>query len=246
MLKRLFHNVLQSFRKDGGAHFTYNIGVSFVRTGAVIIGVSLLIFGLSFLHLGSRLRYDSDIRVEITGSEIIRYKDNWLINLVLPRFRYRVDFRYEENGLQHDRRQFVTKEEYNGYVELSELSSFTLKRYKADDGSDYLSIYDHKLAERAYREVYPSLGFKLFAFWVFAAGLPILLIGLGEERLAMKYPRSDVNIGDTSIVLHEEAADDLLGEFEREYSRTHRNWAADPPAGENSDGDGALPLPGEK
>ena len=45
----------------------------------------------------------------------------------------------------------------------------------------------------------------------------------------MKYPRNDVVIGETALVLSEEETDDLLGEFEREYNKTHRNWVTDPP-----------------
>ena len=232
MLKRFFHNFLQSFRKDSGAHFTYNLGVGCVRAGAVIIGAALLLFGLSFLHLGGRLHYDSDIRASITDMEIIRHKDNWLLNLVMPKFRYRVDFEFEINGDKREVRQYVSENEYRGYVDLSELPSMPMRCYITDDGRFYLSMLEQGSAEKEYRSEYPTHDFKIAAFWVFIIGLPVLLVGLGEERISMKYPRSDVVIRDTSIVLSGEDTDDLLGEFEREYRKTHRNWLTDPPDNE--------------
>ena len=35
-MKRSLHNFFQMFKKDSGAHFTYNLGVWFVRVGAAL------------------------------------------------------------------------------------------------------------------------------------------------------------------------------------------------------------------
>ena len=130
MLKRIFHNSLQKYKKDSGAHFTYDLGVSLVRAGTVVMLFSAV-----------------------------------LIVLVL------------------------------------------------------LSDIDRDSAE--------IFGEILLIFTIIGAIL--FLIGLREERLAMKYPRNDVDIKETAIVLSGDETDDLIDEFDREYKKQHRNWLEDPP-----------------
>ena len=43
-MKRAIHNFFHMFASDRGAHFTYNIGVWFVRTGAVLFFVAAAYF----------------------------------------------------------------------------------------------------------------------------------------------------------------------------------------------------------
>jgi hypothetical protein len=57
------------------------------------------------------------------------------------------------------------------------------------------------------------------------------------QRIAMKYPRNDVEISETAIVLSEEETDDLMDEFDKEYRKYHRNWAEDPPEYDHPRGD---------
>ena len=138
MLKRNLHNALQKYKKDSGAHFTYNLGVSLVRAGTVVLLLSAA---------------------------------------------------------------FIVQ------VAISDLD----------------------------KEAADILGELLLIFLII--GVTLLLIGLREERLAMKYPRNDVEISETAIVLSEEETDDLMDEFDREYKKQHRNWLEDPPEYDHPRGD---------
>lgn len=138
-VRRFFHNALNSLKKDKGAHFTYNLGVSLVRAGVVVLLIALA----------------------------------FLVPVLV---------------------------EYDPYTEMSQF---------------YLQV------------LIPIL----------LIGLAILLIGIREERIAMKYPRNDVEISETAIVLSEEETDDLLEEFDREYKKQHPNWLETPHALEDSQAD---------
>ena len=242
MIKRLFHNFFQTLKKDDGAHFTYNLGVGFVRVGCIIMCAAVLVFGLSFLNIGGHLSYVGEIRAIITDMKVVKLNRGRIIaDTFFPKYDYYVDLElYKDEGTRKQR-QYVSEDTYREFVTLSELPEIHVKIYRNSsklfsDSSDFYSIHELRAAEKEYSRVCPVVPFRTISFWVLIVGLPILFIGLGEERIAMKYPRSDVAIGETGIVLSGEETEDLLDEFEREYRKLHRNWVTDPPEKELPDG----------
>lgn len=121
---RLLHNFFQMYRKDNGAHFTYNIGVGFVRAGTTALLMALVLF------------------VKYKSGEM--YFDWWISVLVLS--------------------------------------------------------------------------------------LVLLGVGLGQERLAMKYPRTDVDLDKKDlVVVSEKQMDELMKEFDIAYQKVMHNRDPVPP-----------------
>ena len=241
MMKRLFHNITQTLKKDSGAHFTYNLGVSVVRAGAVILCLAAIVFLFSIIHIDRKLEYLGDTRAEVRG--IWRREEHHsplnIYREFFPKYEYYVIFGFEYRGEFREKQEYITEYSYETYTSLGlgEISS-PMHLYSSENEGYYLSLKDIDEAEKEFRKCYHSLiDLSVVAFWLFIISLPVLFVGLGEERLAMKYPRSDVAVGETALVLSEEETDDLMDEFDKEYRKYHRNWAEDPPEYDHPRGD---------
>ena len=121
---RLLHNFFQMFRNDSGAHFTYNIGVWFVRAGTAMFLIAAALF----------------------------------VNFMLNDY------------------------EWHSWIGLLILSIVTF------------------------------------------------VIGFGQERLAMKYPRTDVDLDKKDlVVVSEKQMDELMKEFDIAYQKVMHNRDPVPP-----------------
>lgn len=251
MLRRFFHNFLNSLRKDSGAHFTYNLGVGFVRVGVLLLLAAAVLFVCSFIHPGVSLECIGETDARLMG--IWRVNDAFtgieVIDDAFPTYRYyfvvKYCFSYSEYDYdnEHEHSCYITREMFEEYVDLDLESVIHLNIYENVSELNYYPGYFFSpdgtaKAEQEMRRANPTtLVSGSSVFWVLMLAFPVLLIGFGEERLAMKYPRSDVVIGETALVLSEEDTDDLMDEFNREYSKYHRDWLADPPEYDHPRGD---------
>ena len=95
-------------------------------------------------------------------------------------------------------------------------------------------------AQKEYNATHTDNLFGLIAAWLSGIGVFVIGIGLGEERLAMKYPRTDVDISENAIVSAEEKAytDELLKEFDEAFEKFQANKAAGLPTSEPPRTDG--------
>jgi hypothetical protein len=123
-------------RKDPGAHFTYNLGVSFFRAGIFLLFIAAVIFGCSFIKRGNRLEYNGDCEVYIKGI----WRDNAnpipLLDLVFPAMSYYayVQLRYPGSGY----------EEYDNYEKYGEYDEYG-NYYENDYNDGYEDFNDIKI-----------------------------------------------------------------------------------------------------
>lgn len=246
MAGRLIHNITQTLKKDSGAHFTYDLGVTFVRAGVAMLGLSLFVLVLSFFHFGKRLEYVGDVRSELLGVWQVEenHSDLNFFRELFPKYFYYIVLGYDTGDRHSEKTQYVTESNFEAYrgMGLGEIQK-PMHMYESAHEGYIFSLKDRKGAERDFREAYPPIiDLRAISLWILILSLPVFFVGLGEERLAMKYPRNDVNIGETALVLSEEETDDLMEEFEREYSKHYRNWLKDPPENDRPRGDNGNDL----
>lgn len=205
-MKRRLHDFLHSFKKDSGAHFTYNLGVSLMRAGAVSMLIGLLILLAAIIFPPSRLKLVGEVPAAIKNMYVDRkYTTPTEVILRLMGFKSRDDlyiaeFEFELDGEMMSARERITKESYQRLSQLEPLGHFKLKLYKRANGWYYLSYHDKYLAERELHKADPELSYVQFSAVAFIISLLLWLVGRREESLAMKYPRSDVPFEQHALV----------------------------------------------
>ncbi len=194
-MNRLLHNFVQMLKKDRGAHFTYNIGVSFLRAGCALLAAAVTVLICSAMGIGKPLRYIEDTTA--TMLECWKYQNNMLDWLGPPfeKYVYGLTLTCEQLGEGNVLKVYVSKGTYKKYEAIEPGTQLPMKLYEADPlyGSYYLSQKNAFFAAMDMRRFDPYVNYGgSAAIWLLAASLPLILIGIHEERLAMKYPRSDV------------------------------------------------------
>ncbi len=205
-----FHNFRLMLRKDPGAHFTYNLGVSFFRAGIFLLFIAAVIFGCSFIKRGNRLEYNGDCEVYIKG--IWRENTNPipLLDLVFPAMSYYayVQLRYHDRHLDefgeyneaieynsYDMKIFISKESFDKMLDYGlDRGGLVMHDYRTETSGTYISFLEKNAAEKEYAKVNPKNGLRYLSLIVLMIALPVLWIGRHEEALGMKYPRSDVPV----------------------------------------------------
>lgn len=188
----MIHNFFQMFRKDKGAHFSYNIGVFFVRVSFVLFVIGM--FGLLYVLISPGPELES------LGMAYAKVRDTYIADEIAEP-HYIVDFEVSFiSGGTVVHKQEVGKSVYPMYKELvgQEAELYGLYRGVSED-LIYVtksSLFD---ARREYGKAHISMLRQLVYMAVILClplGLIIFLVGAGQERLAMKYPRSDVPLFD--------------------------------------------------
>lgn len=213
------------FRKDSGAHFTYNLGVGMIRLSLAFFLWALVIVAEWFFLSSPKFVYESTVSAELTETEALGNGVYTATFLVQPR----------DGTPDYEHTQYATE----GFIDANSGESifgdgykvYSLKGRGIKSGRSYgrfISRSSSLIAEWQYFFAVPGARppVQTWGIWVSLA-LSVLLFMIGRRQigLSMKYPRSDVEVGETAIVTAEDDPVDLLGEFEREYRRTHRNWA---------------------
>lgn len=224
MLKRFIHNSLQTLKKDNGAHFTYNMGVGFVRLGVFLFLLAAVIFGLSFIHFGTSLKYLGSTTVTMTDIYSKYYHSSR--SRSTGYYKFVASFEFDFDNKSYNTTQYITEDNYSELTK-SDADSFKMNIYSDQDNTVYLSLYDPNTAKKDYCKANPTGSFGVYAVYLCYIAFPIWLIGLGQERLAMKYPRNDVDVNGTSLTPAEQKEqDDLMREFDEAYEKFQQNKAA--------------------
>ena len=225
MLKRFIHNSLQTLKKDNGAHFTYNMGVGFVRFGVFLFLFAAVIFGLSFIHFGTDLKYLGKTKVTMTNIYSKYHRSSR--SRSSGYYKYIASFTFDYDNKNYKTSQYITKDNYSVLSKLDNVDNFTMNLYSDSDNTVYLSLYDLKTAKKDYCKANPTGSVGVYAIYLCYIAFPIWLIGLGQERLAMKYPRNDVDLNGTSLTPAEQKEqDDLMKEFDEAFEKFQQNKAA--------------------
>ncbi len=198
-MNRRIHNLRMMLRKDSGAHFTYNLGVGFLRTGLLLLLAAAALFVCSRYNMLMSLSYAGEADAELMG--YWHYFDAPFFipgpDDIFADERYYLVLRFSLSGEVHEVMNYVSEDTYEAFKE-KDLKSFThLNVYKTapEYGGYYLSEKNKSEALReARRARKPNKTGTNTSLVFLIIALPLILIGIREERLAMKYPRSDVPI----------------------------------------------------
>lgn len=197
----IFNNFVHLFKKDDGAHFSYNLGVSLMRGGVVVLALSLIAAFYYLFQPNVRLEYVDSAKAQVTGTDVDvirssgrygrRHRSTRSIHI------YYVTFTGEfSSGKPFVITQSVSKELYQDYFNYLNSSELDFQVYKENINNHlYLSRQSGRKAKREYCEDHKSLSANLarLLFWILLfISIVIFSAGIREIKLGMKYPRSDV------------------------------------------------------
>lgn len=214
------HNLCQYFVKDSGAHFTYNIGVGFMRAGLIMLAITIVLGLFAAVQPNRTLDYVDSIKAEVTdvdASEQTRYRDGRAISY----FVYTVSFSGSfSNGDKFTHKQYADKELYKMYSRLVKRGEKSYTLYKSRSGGGYY-ITEKKgyAAAKEYRKAVPGVTEGLSSMAAVGALIVttvLFSIGMREIKIAMKYPRTDVPYDTTDLAVKDDT-DELLNEFDEAY-----------------------------
>ena len=179
-------------KKDSGAHFTYNLGVSLIRFSLLFVLWAAVIFAewyflsspkfikidtvdlkiSNFKHLSEHLNM---VFLDVVGSDGSVYKHT----------------QYATIGFMEDHRR-------TPMITVEDCSVYKLVGRGAESGKDYgiyITDLSRPLAEWQYYRATPGARppVQTWGIWVslIVSGI-LFMIGKRQIRLSMKYPRSDV------------------------------------------------------
>ena len=214
------HNLCQYFVKDSGAHFTYNIGVGFMRAGLIMLAITIVLGLFAAVQPNRTLDYVDSVKAEVTdvdASERTRYRDGHAISY----FIYTVSFSGSfSNGDKFTHKQYADKELYKMYSRLVKRGEKSYTLYKSRSGGGYY-ITEKKgyAAAKEYRKAVPGVTEGLSSIAAIGALIVttvLFSIGMREIKIAMKYPRTDVPYDTTDLAMKGDT-DDLMNEFDEAY-----------------------------
>lgn len=233
MIRRFFHNALQTLKKDSSAHFTYNLGVSFVRLGAGLLGAAVILWFVFIFNPLDLLLYRSDTQAVIYDMHVETIEHTGSRGGIHTTYIYHVCFNTDVAGTHVYVDQTIPGSVFDTYEEMGGKGVYLdVKLYKSQKTGLYVSRRGWFLAQLEYGRAHPATTAGIIA--LICAGLSFIAIsaGLREERLAMKYPRTDVEIGATGLVAEDDETNDLLKEFDEAYEKFKANKAAGLPTSE--------------
>lgn len=217
---KYLHNLCQYFVKDSGAHFTYNIGVGFMRAGLIMLAITIVLGLFAAVQPNRTLDYVDSVKAEVTdvdASERTRYRDGHAISY----FIYTVSFSGSfSNGDKFTHKQYADKELYKMYSRLVKRGEKSYTLYKSRSGGGYY-ITEKKgyAAAKEYRKAVPGVTEGLSSMAAIGALIVttvLFSIGMREIKIAMKYPRTDVPYDITDLAMKGDT-DDLMSEFDEAY-----------------------------
>ena len=253
-MKRLFHNFLQSLRKDSGAHFTYNLGAAFMRAGAALILAAVFVLVFTWVKPFVTIKYLGKTEAVF----LLRWtpsKTPFLCDWAGPPFeshRYVLSFDISEYPDTYDRDIYVSEKTYEKYVNTAPGTAFELNLYRTDFPESYYYLSEKSTFGAALEcagAAPPDTSGMTAAFWLLLAAAPLIAFGLREEHIGMKYPRSDVplDISGAPVPVYDDASIDEAAKAYRAeiHERLHRRMltgGSDIPGGERS-ADDEAPVP---
>lgn len=217
---KYLHTLCQYFVKDSGAHFTYNIGVGFMRAGLIMLAITIVLGLFAAVQPNRTLDYVDSVKAEVTdvdASERTRYRDGHAISY----FVYTVSFSGSfSNGDKFTHKQYADKELYKMYSRLVKRGEKSYTLYKSRSGGGYY-ITEKKgyAAAKEYRKAVPGVTEGLSSMAAIGALIVttvLFSIGMREIKIAMKYPRTDVPYDTTDLAMKGDT-DDLMNEFDEAY-----------------------------
>lgn len=221
---RTLHNILRRFKKDDGAHFTYNLGVSFLRLSVVVFIVGLVALFFSFMLPSVGLTYGGKVmaRVDSTKCDWVRVSmsDRWDYTYGVGFICEFVDRRKGTDTFYCT--QATTKRLYDKYHGMEGGDKLVYNIYYSLNGGSYITKKRWLFAAIEYcssnlRYGYSSL--YMISYTIMFASVVPLVIGIHQQQVSMKYPRSDVPDGINTNALQEIETEELMKEFDEAYAR---------------------------
>ncbi len=228
---RLFHNFFQMFKKDSGAHFAYNLGVSYMRFSVVVFVLFAVLTALAILQPENRLYYRCTIY-----ANVLRVNERIEKRRFEPRSseqKERIEYTAVLEGNTDDGEHIYLEQD----VTVDEANMFSKKigdkpekynlYYSIILNKHYISPETLHTAQENFRSINHSPYFAAectAAVIFFLLTLIFIAIGVSEIRVSMKYPRNDVPTDITDIVVRDENTEELLEEFDEAYRKTRGGY----------------------
>lgn len=222
-----FQLIFDQFKKDDGAHFTHNLGVSFLRIGVIAIILSIICAAYYKIQPDSQMTLDPKSKVVYTNVECkqrkYRYTHRGRTKTRTRKYYYAhficVNEKDEEFEINY---QPISRKQYSEYRHLTKFDNF--KIYDAQKlGVKYATPKTGKAALNELHENSPTmtaLMVKNIGFILMIAGLFMSYKGIREKKLAKEYKRADY-VPTQEEVRKSQEKDDIMREFDEAYKRKY-------------------------
>jgi hypothetical protein len=196
---KLLHNFFRLFHKDDGAHFSYNLGVGFMRLSAAVFVIFVLLVLYAYFLPRNTLEYYDSVKATVvsTDRQVHEHRSSRASRTLT--YTYTADFSGTySDGTNFTLEQYVTESQYQAYTAIQGNYPIPMTLYKtSSDGEYFLSKNTHHIAVKEYRTSNPTLRLKsttikIAAWWVLFAAAVFATAGCHEIRVSMKYPRTDI------------------------------------------------------
>lgn len=225
-MKKANIGFLRYFRKDDGAHFTYNFGVSMMRMGLLAIPVILIILFIIYVLPTNNPKYVGEAAVQVADLNLHTYTNTDGTDTYFYYVSFWVTIPHTDTAVYVDR-QSVSRKMYKDYSEkMKSGKKYKLNLYRTTEGASTDNMYyvskKSGLSMRIeyHRYIYTKSLAILYMLCIGAIVLMFLAFGAGmsQIRLSMKYPRTDIALESTNITLYREQQD-MMKEFDEAQKR---------------------------
>ena len=189
-------------KKDSGAHFTYNLGVSLIRFSLLFVLWALVIFAEWYYLSSPKFIKTDDASVQIAKFTQVTEKYYIVIlDVTVPGGQEYRHTQYATPGFMEEHRDIPGRT-------VEDCRVYKLVGRGAEDGRDY-GIYvtnlSRSLAEWQYYRATPGARPPVQTWGIWASlivSVILFIIGRRQIRLSMKYPRSDVPLDIAGAPVH--------------------------------------------
>ncbi len=222
------------FKKDSGAHFTYNLGVGFMRLWLLLFIISLLLIYPIITQPSNTLVFEDRVSVDLSKSYISertaigKNKDGEFH--IFSKAHYYVELSVtSSDGTKFKHLEEVGHDTYRAFKETDSSHPHTYNMYRSTlFNTYYISPLEPEKVLKEFKKTHPTtISTVLTVLFIITtlASLISLAVGIRQIRVAMKYPRNDVPFDSKEIVLADENSpppptyDELMEEFDEAYKK---------------------------
>lgn len=221
-----FQLIFDQFKKDDGAHFTHNLGVSFMRTGVILIILGIIFSMYYSTQPGNNITLDPNVKVTNVQLKHEQTRSRGRKGRSRTRHYYYATFTCESsNGDTFTvYKQPLTRKAYKSYLSIPDTSYGMFRAYDSNYYKNkYITTKTGSAAVKEYHETMPTIAAsfsRILGALGLLGGAFILYRGVHEKKRAAGFKRTDY-VPTQEEVRKSQEKDDIMREFDEAYKRKY-------------------------